>query len=67
VTNYVGERIDALREQHAATGKYSNISVIRTNAMKYLVNYIRKGQLSKMFFCFPDPHFKRSNWRRRII
>lgn len=24
-------------------------------------------KLSKMFFCFPDPHFKRSNERRRII
>lgn len=20
-----------------------------------------------MFFCFPDPHFKRQNWRRRIV
>eukprot|EP00919_Chromeraceae_sp_WS-2016_P075315 GHVR01178160.1.p1 GENE.GHVR01178160.1~~GHVR01178160.1.p1 ORF type:complete len:120 (-),score=21.63 GHVR01178160.1:7-366(-) len=35
--------------------------------MKNLVNYFRKGQLSKLFFCFPDPHFKKSNWRRRII
>ena len=38
-----------------------------TNAMKYLANFIRKGQLSKMFFCFPDPHFKEKNHRRRII
>jgi tRNA (guanine-N7-)-methyltransferase len=26
-----------------------------------------KGQFEKMFFCFPDPHFKRTNHRRRII
>uniref|UniRef100_A0A3B0N394 tRNA (guanine-N(7)-)-methyltransferase n=1 Tax=Theileria annulata TaxID=5874 RepID=A0A3B0N394_THEAN len=25
------------------------------------------GELEKIFFCFPDPHFKRSNWRRRIV
>ena len=25
------------------------------------------GQLSKIFFCFPDPHFKRTNHRRRIV
>eukprot|EP00923_Selenidium_pygospionis_P044607 GHVN01077102.1.p3 GENE.GHVN01077102.1~~GHVN01077102.1.p3 ORF type:complete len:147 (+),score=15.83 GHVN01077102.1:2306-2746(+) len=35
--------------------------------MKFLPNYIRKEQLSMMFFCFPDPHFKKQNWRRRII
>ena len=26
-----------------------------------------KGQLDKLFFCFPDPHFKRKNHRKRII
>lgn len=40
---------------------------MRTNAMKYLPCYFSKGQLKKMFFCFPDPHFKRTNHRRRII
>eukprot|EP01126_Amoeba_proteus_P053831 TRINITY_DN6580_c0_g2_i3.p1 TRINITY_DN6580_c0_g2~~TRINITY_DN6580_c0_g2_i3.p1 ORF type:complete len:127 (-),score=22.99 TRINITY_DN6580_c0_g2_i3:77-457(-) len=38
-----------------------------TNAMKYLPNYFYKGQLEKLFFLFPDPHFKKSNYRRRII
>lgn len=46
---------------------YQNVSVVRTNAMKYLPRFFAKGQLSKMFFCFPDPHFKRANHRRRII
>jgi tRNA (guanine-N7-)-methyltransferase len=41
--------------------------VLRTNAMKYLPNYFEKGQLEKMFFLFPDPHFKEKNHRRRII
>ncbi|BAM38872.1 tRNA (guanine-n-(7))-methyltransferase [Theileria orientalis strain Shintoku] len=65
VTNYVGKRIVSLRQQKP--GHYLNISVVRTNSMKFLPNYIGKSQLEKMFFCFPDPHFKRSNWRRRII
>eukprot|EP00475_Leptophrys_vorax_P009918 TRINITY_DN1660_c0_g1_i1.p1 TRINITY_DN1660_c0_g1~~TRINITY_DN1660_c0_g1_i1.p1 ORF type:complete len:277 (+),score=58.81 TRINITY_DN1660_c0_g1_i1:47-832(+) len=46
---------------------YSNISVVHTNVMKYLVRFFHKGQLEKMFFCFPDPHFKKSKHRRRII
>ena len=46
---------------------YQNVSVMKTNAMKYLPNFFRPGQLSKIFFCFPDPHFKTKNHRRRII
>lgn len=29
------------------------MSVLRTNAQKYLPNYFRKGQLEKLFFLFP--------------
>jgi tRNA (guanine-N7-)-methyltransferase len=35
--------------------------------MKYIPNYFRKAQLTKMFFFFPDPHFKEKNHRRRVI
>eukprot|EP01066_Platyproteum_vivax_P020050 Platyproteum_vivax@DN7831_c0_g1_i1.p1 len=66
VTNYVGRRILAARAE-SEDKDCTNVSVIRTNVMKHLVNYIRKGQLRLMFFCYPDPHFKKSNWRRRII
>lgn len=65
VTEYVKERILALRG--ANPGQYRNISVVRTNSMKYIPNYFEKGQLSKMFFLFPDPHFKEKNHRRRVI
>ncbi len=51
VSEYVRERILALREQHS--GQYSNIACLRTNAQKYLINYFRKGQLTKLFFLFP--------------
>ncbi|KAL6992095.1 tRNA (guanine(46)-N(7))-methyltransferase [Sarracenia purpurea var. burkii] len=65
VTEYVKERILALRV--ANPGQYQNVSVARTNSMKYIPNYFEKGQLSKMFFLFPDPHFKEKNHRRRVI
>ena len=51
VSEYVRERILALREQHS--GQYGNVACLRTNAQKYLVNYFRKGQLTKLFFLFP--------------
>ncbi|KAI8567635.1 hypothetical protein RHMOL_Rhmol02G0136800 [Rhododendron molle] len=62
---YVKERILALRVENP--GQYQNVSVVRTNSMKYIPNYFEKGQLSKMFFLFPDPHFKEKNHRRRVI
>nr|XP_024214956.1 uncharacterized protein LOC106677331 isoform X3 [Halyomorpha halys] len=65
VCDYVKDRIEALRIQHP--GKYQNIACIRTNAMKYMPNYFCKGQLKKMFFLYPDPHFKKSKHKWRII
>uniref|UniRef100_A0A3B4B5L8 tRNA (guanine-N(7)-)-methyltransferase n=1 Tax=Periophthalmus magnuspinnatus TaxID=409849 RepID=A0A3B4B5L8_9GOBI len=65
VSDYVRDRIKALRE--AEPGKYQNIACIRGNAMKYLPNFFTKGQLSKMFFLFPDPHFKKNKHKWRII
>eukprot|EP00884_Botryococcus_braunii_P022675 jgi/Botrbrau1/9091/Bobra.0305s0001.1 len=65
VTEYVKERISSLRRDNP--GQYGNITAIRTNGQKYLPNYFRKGQLRKLFFLFPDPHFKKPNHRRRVI
>lgn len=48
-------------------GAYKNVSVIRANAMKHLPNFFAKGQLTKIFFLFPDPHFKRSKHKARIV
>lgn len=74
VTDYVDQRIKALRvqasqedQQEDNPGAYQNISVIRANAMKFLPNFFHKGQLSKMFFLFPDPHFKKKKHKARII
>lgn len=65
MTEYVKDRIQGLRATNP--GQYNNISVVRTNSMKYIPNYFMKGQLSKMFFLFPDPHFKEKNHRRRVV
>ncbi|KAG8886771.1 tRNA (guanine-N(7)-)-methyltransferase (tRNA(m7G46)-methyltransferase) [Tulasnella sp. 403] len=35
--------------------------------MKFLPNFFEKGQLSKIFFLFPDPHFKARKHKARII
>ena len=78
VVSIVENTIEEAREKHkmveakGADGSpipspYNNIAVLRSNMMKYVPNYFRKGQLEKMFFLFPDPHFKRSKYRLRII
>ena len=51
VTNYVIERVAALRREEAGT--FTNITALRTNAMRHLPNYFAKGQLHKLFFLFP--------------
>lgn len=72
VVDIVYKRIQEARAEHKsesdeAPGKFNNISVLRTNFMKYAANYFYKGQLEKLFFLFADPHFKQGNYRRRII
>jgi tRNA (guanine-N7-)-methyltransferase len=61
------ETISALEKLYDPTCSYENVSVARTNAMKCLPHFISKGSLSKMFFLFPDPHFKKKKHKARII
>jgi tRNA (guanine-N(7)-)-methyltransferase len=35
--------------------------------MKFLPNFFAKGQLTKIFICFPDPHFKTRKHKARIV
>jgi len=65
VCEYVRLRIAALREE--LPGQHRNAACLRTNCMRYLPNFLTKGQLEKIFICFPDPHFKAKNHRRRIV
>lgn len=46
VSDYVQDRIKALRVQNP--GKFQNIACIRSNAMKYLPNFFKKGQVIKL-------------------
>jgi tRNA (guanine-N7-)-methyltransferase len=48
-------------------GGYQNISALRSNTMKFFPNFFRRQQLSKIFICFPDPHFKARKHKARII
>lgn len=63
VTEYVRLRIAAARKE----GHCHNTSVMRSNSMKFLPNFFPKASVEKLFFCFPDPHFKRKNHSRRIV
>lgn len=45
VSQYVIERIKALRANKP--GSFDNIACIRTNAIKYLPNFFKKGQVSR--------------------
>ncbi|PSR78646.1 PXA domain-domain-containing protein [Coniella lustricola] len=69
VTEYVEGKVRALRNQSRLEGKnqYQNIACLRANTMKFLPNFFRKAQLSKIFICFPDPHFKAKKHKARIV
>ncbi|CAK7211131.1 tRNA (guanine-N(7)-)-methyltransferase (tRNA(m7G46)-methyltransferase) [Sporothrix eucalyptigena] len=73
VTEFVQNRIHALRAQNRdaanpeAKPMYSNIACVRANTMKFLPNFFDKGQLHKIFLCFPDPHFKARKHKARIV
>ena len=65
VADFCRQRVLQMREEYK--GEYGNIAFERTNVMKYLPNYFGKASLEKMFFCYPDPHFKKRKNRQRII
>jgi len=76
VTEFVQEKTRALRAQQTTAtdggstivpGGYQNVSCIRANTMKFLPNFFHKAQLSKIFLCFPDPHFKARKHKARIV
>ncbi|EPY49759.1 tRNA (guanine-N7-)-methyltransferase catalytic subunit Trm8 [Schizosaccharomyces cryophilus OY26] len=71
VTDYLKEKIQAIRyraeHEEPVVGGFKNISVLRMNCQKFLPNFFEKGQLTKMFFCFPDPHFKARKHKNRIV
>ncbi|KAF2145714.1 uncharacterized protein K452DRAFT_220817 [Aplosporella prunicola CBS 121167] len=67
VTEFVQEKARALRNQNASSGLYQNVACLRANSMKFLPNFFVKGQLSKIFLCFPDPHFKARKHKARIV
>ncbi|KAH3757416.1 trna guanine-n-methyltransferase [Pelomyxa schiedti] len=65
VVEGVQERITKLRADNP--GQYQNIACIACNCMKNLPHWFHKGRCDKLFILFPDPHFKQSKKRLRII
>lgn len=66
VVEYTQERIAKLRAE-SPEGKHRNVGCLMCNCMKSMPNFFEAGQIEKMFFTFPDPHFKKCKQRRRII
>lgn len=52
---------------HNIPGAYQNISIHRTNTMKFLPNFFPRHTLLSLFLCFPDPHFKARKHKARIV
>lgn len=67
VTEFVQDRIRALRAQNHAAGHFQNVACLRANTMKFLPNFFHQAQLHKIFLCFPDPHFKARKHKARIV
>lgn len=65
VAEFCRRRVLEMRKEYP--GSYGNVAFERTNAMKFLPNYFAKGSIEKLFFCYPDPHFKKKKNRQRII
>ncbi|XP_064494844.1 tRNA (guanine-N(7)-)-methyltransferase isoform X4 [Pseudopipra pipra] len=65
VAAFTRARLRALRA--ARPGHFGNVACVRGNAMKHLPHFFHRAQLSKLFFLFPDPHFKRTKHKWRII
>lgn len=58
---------DEIGTEKLFPGNFENITAIRSNTMKFLPNFFGHHQLSKIFICFPDPHFKARKHKARII
>jgi tRNA G46 methylase TrmB len=57
VTEYVAQKISALRTQSIDSGDAKgdqNIGVLRGNAQKFLPNFFEKHQVNAVPFCFPQ-------------
>lgn len=76
-TTFVQKRVIAARREAKAAlpaaerqhrlSDCDNAWAVETNSMKFMPNFFEKGQLTKLFICFPDPHFKKRNVRKRAV
>jgi len=66
-TTFPPDLIANLTPKPPSTAPYQNISVLRANTMKFLPNFFTRAQLTHIFLCFPDPHFKARKHKARIV
>lgn len=70
IAQFAQEKVQQLRDcAHVDSGDhhFTNVWFEQCNVMKFGTRFFRRGQLSRLFFCHPDPHWKAKNVRRRIV
>jgi tRNA (guanine-N7-)-methyltransferase len=70
VVEYAQGKTRALRTgelAHDSKHHFNNVWFTQVNVMKFGDCFFERGQLKKLFFAHPDPHWKKNNVRRRII
>ncbi|EEC00549.1 tRNA (guanine-N(7)-)-methyltransferase, putative, partial [Ixodes scapularis] len=67
VSDYVQDRIKALRVQHPGQHKHIQCLSFSVPCLCFICHHTILLSLSKMFFLFPDPHFKKQKHKWRII
>lgn len=66
VAEFCAKRVEELRKAEGE-GAWRNVAFVQTNAMRCIPVLFPRASLRKMFFCYPDPHFKKRKHRQRII
>lgn len=64
VCNYVSLKLEKMKNENKT---HRNVSVVNSNAMLFLPNFFTKASLENIFILFPDPHFKKSKQKGRVL
>lgn len=67
VSEFVELKINQVRSHSDDPKHWGNIGVMNANALLFLPNIVHKHSIDKIFILYPDPHFKKSKQKGRIV